>query len=149
MNAPYTARGWFPRGETPVVKTSFTREKFHCFGVVNGRREHYSFFNKINSRNTLVFIKRLQARYPRLLLFLDNAPWHRTKKIALWCKTHYVRLSFFPSYSPELNPCEPAWKNLKFATANSCFKTKNEFIQAVRQATRVKNLTKMFQYFNY
>jgi len=142
-------RGWFARGKPAVAKTSFTREKFHCVGVVNGRREHYSFLKKINARSVLPFVKRLQARYPRLLLFLDGAPWHRTRLFLKWCEAHGVRLVKFPSYSPELNPVEQAWRTVKFATANACFKHKHDFQKAVRQATRQKNLTKMFQYLTY
>jgi transposase len=129
-----------------VALTNFTREKFHAIGAVNGKREHYSFLARINTAGVLTFIKRLQACYPRLTLFLDGGPWHRTKRLTAWCEAHHVRLVKFPSYSPELNPIEQAWRTVKQATANSCYKNKHEFKKAVRHSLRVKNLTKMFKY---
>ncbi|MBU0762300.1 MAG: IS630 family transposase [Candidatus Altiarchaeota archaeon] len=147
--APYIVRGWFERGKPAVVKTNYTREKFHAMGVMNGRHEHYSFYDKINSINVLDFVKRLQKRYPRLLIFLDGTPWHRTKKFTDWYKAHKVRLVRFPGYSPELNPIEQSWKTVKHSTANTYYQNKHKYKKAVKHATRQKNLTKMFQYFNY
>lgn len=132
-----------------MVKTNYTREKFHAIGVVNGRKEHYSFCDKINSKNVLSFLKRLQKRYLRLLIFLDGAPWHRAKKLRNWCEAHKVRLVSFPGYSPELCPTEQSWKTIKHYTANAYYKNKKNYKKAVRQATRKKELTKMFHYFNY
>jgi transposase len=142
-------RGWFEKRKPVVVKTNYTREKFHAIGVVNGRKEHYGFYDKINSCNVLSFVKRLQKRYRRLLIFLDGAPWHRTKKLRNWCEAHKVRLKDFPGYSPELSPTEQSWKTIKHATANTYYKTKKHHQKAVKHAARQKNLTKMFQYFNY
>jgi putative transposase len=142
-------RGWFETGKPAVVKTNYTREKFHAVGVINGRKEHYSFYDKINSTNVLDFVKRIQKRYRRLLLFLDGAPWHRTKKLTGWCEAHKVRLVEFPGYAPELNPIEQSWKTVKQSTANAHYENKHEYKTSVKHATRQKNLTPMFQYFNY
>jgi len=52
--SPHIVRGWFRKDRPAVVKTNYTREKFHAIGVVNGRKEHYSVYDKINSKKRLV-----------------------------------------------------------------------------------------------
>jgi len=64
-------------------------------------------------------------QYPRVVLVIDNAPWHRGGPIdaALRDQPH---LEFWrlPSYSPQLNPIERLWKKLRRrATHNRRFDT--------------------------
>jgi transposase len=66
-----------------------------------------------------------RQRYPRVVLVIDNAPWHRGGPIkeALEDNPH---LEFYrlPSYSPKLNPIERFWKKLRRrATHNRLFDT--------------------------
>lgn len=64
-------------------------------------------------------------KHPRVVLVIDNAPWHRGGPIpaALQDNPH---LEFYrlPSYSPQLNPIERFWKKLRRrATHNRLFDT--------------------------
>jgi len=66
-----------------------------------------------------------RAKHPRVVLVIDNAPWHRGRPIdaALRDNPH---LEFYrlPSYSPQLNPIERFWKKLRRrATHNRLFDT--------------------------
>jgi transposase len=90
-----------------------------------------------------------QGKYPRVVLSIDNAPWHRGALIdeALADNPH---LSFYrlPSYSPNLNPIERFWKKLRRrATHNRLFDTIKDLKASVRaslgyfQAVRSKVLS--------
>jgi len=64
-------------------------------------------------------------RFPRVVLLLDNAPWHRGQPIqeALQANPH-LEFKRLPSYSPQLNPIERFWKKLRRrATHNRLFDT--------------------------
>ncbi len=64
-------------------------------------------------------------RYPRVVLVIDNAPWHRGRLIdeALRDNPH-LEFKRLPSYSPRLNPIERFWKKLRRrATHNRLFDT--------------------------
>src|ERR1700722_14718601 len=64
-------------------------------------------------------------RCPRVVLLIDNAPWHRGKVIdeALRDNPH-LEFKRLPSYSPQLNPIERFWKKLRRrATHNRLFET--------------------------
>ncbi|MFU8893182.1 MAG: IS630 family transposase [Luteolibacter sp.] len=45
----------------------------------------------------------------RLLLVLDNASWHKTKRL-VW---HHIEPIYLPPYSPDFNPIERLWQHLK------------------------------------
>jgi transposase len=62
---------------------------------------------------------------PRVVLLIDNAPWHRGRPIteALQANPH-LEFKRLPSYSPQLNPIERFWKKLRRrATHNRLFDT--------------------------
>ncbi len=45
----------------------------------------------------------------KILLVLDNASWHHTGSIN-W---HHIEPKYLPAYSPDLNPIERVWLELK------------------------------------
>ena len=51
------------------------------------------------------FIKELKAKERRNVVILDNAAWHKTKKLA-WGGLEPI---YLPTYSPDLNPIEELW----------------------------------------
>jgi hypothetical protein len=53
-----------------------------------------------------------------LVLVVDNAGWHRAKRLAVPAN---VRLHFLPPCTPELQPVEPFWALVREAVANDTF----------------------------
>lgn len=76
------------------------------------------------------------ARHKRVVLIVDNAPWHRGKPIddALRENPH-LEFKRLPSYSPQLNPIERFWKLLRRrATHNRLFDTLADLKTSVRNS---------------
>jgi transposase len=76
------------------------------------------------------------AHYPRVVLVIDNAPWHRG---ALITKTRnecpHLELYRLPSYSPQLQVIERFWRVLRRrATHNRLFLTPAQLKQALRNS---------------
>ena len=44
---------------------------------------------------------------------MDNATFHRKKKLQAICEKYNRKLIFLPPYSPDLNPIEKVWANIK------------------------------------
>ncbi|STZ09680.1 Uncharacterised protein [Moraxella caprae] len=44
---------------------------------------------------------------------MDNAPFHKNKRIQKLLNRHGHRLLFLPPYSPDLNPIEYKWSQAK------------------------------------
>src|SRR6266508_488040 len=90
---------WAPVGRTPVVAATGDR-----FGV------------NLNATVFLDFCRRLlhDASGP-VLLVLDGHPVHRSNAVKAFAASTNgrLRLCFLPGYSPELNPDEWVWNNIK------------------------------------
>ncbi len=77
-------------------------------------------------------------RHQRVVLVIDNAPWHRGQPVAA-ALAENPQLEFYrlPSYSPKLNPIERFWKVLRRrATHNRLFETLAELKASVRNSLR-------------
>jgi transposase len=75
-----------------------------------------------------------RERHRRVVLVIDNAPWHRGRPIdeALRDNPH-LEFKRLPSYSPQLNPIERFWKKLRRrATHNRLFDTLADLKASIR-----------------
>lgn len=59
-----------------------------------------------------VFLRELSEQYPEdvILLCCDGAAWHKSKTLRL---PDNIRLFHIPPYTPEMNPIEQIWKELR------------------------------------
>ncbi len=59
-----------------------------------------------------IFLDEIAARHPdkRIVMVLDGAGWHKNQSILL---PPNLTLVFLPPYSPELNPVEHLWDDLR------------------------------------
>jgi len=73
-------------------------------------------------------------RHKRVVLLIDNAPWHRGKPIdAAMRDNPHLEFKRLPSYSPQLNPIERFWKVLRRrATHNRLFDTLADLKTSIR-----------------
>jgi len=116
-----------------------------------GRRSFWCQFSKrVNQRVFIAFLRKLLKKRKKVLLLLDNARWHRGKKVKAWAAAnrHRLKFVFFLPYTPELNPVEPCWKDIKKELGNKLFYTTGGMKRVIRK--RIKNkdffVNKMFQY---
>lgn len=57
-----------------------------------------------------VLVKELQAGQ---VVIMDNAAFHKSEKVKQLIETVGCKLIFLPPYSPDLNPIEKFWANMK------------------------------------
>lgn len=70
---------------------------------------------------------------PGQVLILDNASFHRSEKSKKLVEGVGCRLLFLPPYSPDLNPIEKCWANLK-VKVRELLRSGQEFINSIDQA---------------
>ena len=121
-------RGWYPRGHTIQVNCPITKEKVGVCGAVNPRdgRLLSLIFDGFDSDTFVYYLKWLIGKFrkrKKLVLILDNSSSHKSNKVAEFVKKHKKRLELFflPPYSPELNPVERVWKNLRYRVTHNTF----------------------------
>jgi transposase len=109
---------WAPVGETPVVRTSGARWRWNMISAVNGRGQMRFMLTEkaVTARVFVEFLRRLitGARGP-VFLIVDGHPSHRGSLVGKFLKEHEgrIRLFYLPPYSPELNPDEQVWREVK------------------------------------
>ena len=146
LNPPLT-KVWAKRGEPARVPAAGDDKKRAVFGGWNYRSEHlcWQMSERKNSEAFLRFLEHLLAQNStgrRLVLVMDNAGYHRAKKVQRFLQEHTEQLEPFwlPPYSPELNLIEYAWGYLKETATNNYFFGKvAQMESAVAQACRQLN----------
>lgn len=93
-------------------------------------------FEENTSRHVSIFFDELEKKYPgkHIVLVYDNAPSHRPKIIR---ERSNITCIFLPPYSPELNPAERFFEEIRKATANQIFETLEQQEEVIAEAVRV------------
>jgi len=75
-----------------------------------------------------------RGKHNRVVILIDNAPWHRGKPInEALAENPHLEFERLPSYSPQLNPVERFWKKLRRrATHNRLFDTLADLKASIR-----------------
>lgn len=63
--------------------------------------------------NTWVEKSLIKALKPNQIVVMDNAAFHKSKKTTELIESVGCKVLFLPPYSPELNPIEQFWANMK------------------------------------
>jgi transposase len=109
---------WGVRGKTPVVSSTGARFSLNLISAVSAQGE-FRFMvlrGRVGAAQFIEFIKRLLQGMPCLVfLIVDGHSAHKAKKVSRFIETvkDRLRLFFLPPYSPELNPDEGVWNDLK------------------------------------
>lgn len=109
---------WAVKGKTPVVSSTGARFSLNMISAVSAQGE-FRFMvikGRVAAQQFIEFIKRLLHNAHRpIFLIVDGHPAHKARKVAKFVETvrDRFRLFFLPPYSPELNPDERAWNDLK------------------------------------
>ena len=112
MNRPRPC--WAPKGVRPEVASQLVREFTYLYGAVCPK-DGACVFLILPAADTgcfQIFLKNLAKRYSRsqILLFVDGAGNHISGDLVI---PSNVTLSPLPAYSPELNPQENIWDEIR------------------------------------
>jgi len=119
----------------PRVARHVVREYVYVFGAVSpcdGRHDSLV-LPWANTEAMSLFLEEVGRRYPDeyILMFMDQAGWHKAKGLRV---PSNMELAFIPPYSPELNPQEQIWDELREKCfGNKLFKTLQAVVDAAVQ----------------
>lgn len=110
---------WAPKGQQPTVKTSGRRQGYKVFGLIeffSGRLFWQGQIDRFNAESYIAFLTEVLAQTTEpLLLIQDGAKYHTCRATKDFLAAHTDRLTKYqlPAYSPDFNPIEYLWRNIK------------------------------------
>ena len=109
---------WAARGKTPVVRVTGQRFRLNMISAVSpkGSLRFMVVRRGVGAQVFVEFLKRLMhGRRRAVFLIVDGHPSHRSKRARSYVDSlgGKLKLFFLPPYSPELNPDEFVWNDVK------------------------------------
>lgn len=101
------------------IRSNWKEKRHDGLSVSWVRRIDWKFYFKTSKskkwEDFLSFVYQLRAKEnnERMILIVDNARIHHTKKLKEYCNKRKIILVYLPPYSPNLNPIEILRKMLK------------------------------------
>ena len=119
--SPVMGKSWAPIGKKIVHKVTGNKGSVSAISAIsNDGRLLFNLFDdgkRFNAGDTILFLKRLLDHHPRrhLVVVMDRATSHKAKSVMVDFQNQQKRLHLFllPPKSPELNPDEQVWAQLK------------------------------------
>jgi transposase len=124
---PKLGRVWCKRGTQPTVMTRSQHQKrLNVFGWVDPVSGKHGMMRskRGNTIGFLSFLRNLLCRVAgiRIELWVDNARWHKGKRIQHFCHQHKrLTIEYLPKYHPELNYQERLWKTMRYEETTNTF----------------------------
>jgi transposase len=145
---------WAPVGQTPVVAASGARRSIMMISAVSakGKLRFMVTDTGLKAPEFIEFCRRLlHDTSGKVFLIVDGNQIHRAKIVKEFIAATHGRLELFflPPYSPELNPDEWVWKNVKAdrvgrAAARSQDELKHLATHALRRLQNTPQLVRAF-----
>ena len=148
---PYLGRVWHRRGEQPTLPAAGTNRRVTVFGSVEalGRGRVAVVGTRQDSTGFERYLAALEARHQavskEIYLALDNGSCHqsRVSQAALAARAEWLHVIWLARYSPELNPKEREWKQLKRDARSHLAPTLRAFVDEIVEGLRALGGTRL------
>ena len=129
------ARCWAPFPQRPVVELALVREFRYFYAAIGpqGGTLHWMVAESMKTEEMSRFLAQVGLAHPdrHVIMVLDGASSHKAKALLI---PDNVSLIHLPPYSPELNPVEILWHELREKQcSNRVFDTLDAVQRAVEQ----------------
>jgi transposase len=107
-------RGFAPAGMRPCTPHQIIRQAIYAFAAIEPQTGTMTslIFPTANTDMMTLFLKHVSQQFAHsfIIMQVDGASWHRSQQLQL---PENIRLIFQPPYSPETNPVEHIWEELR------------------------------------
>ena len=107
-------RCWSPAPQRPVVANGYEREFTYVYGAVSPLEGEFDWMlsEKMNTECMGTFLAQVSAAHPHefIVMIVDGAASHIAKALNI---PDNIRLYRLPPYSPQLNPQEYLWDEIR------------------------------------
>lgn len=132
---------WCKKGTRPTTPCHHIREYRYAYGAVEPLTGESTFLIMpyCNTYCMNIFLEELSNTYPNdeIILVCDGAAWHKSKMLKDFKN---IKIIFIPPYTPEMNPIEQIWKEIrKCGFKNEIFSTLEKVVD--RLCDTINNLS--------
>jgi len=107
-------RCWAPPGIRPSIGKQIIREFTYVYAAVSPTDGVLDslVIPEVSAEAMSIFLQEVSLRHldESIIIFLDGAGWHKAKDLKI---PDNIKLSKLPPYSPELNPTEHIWEEIR------------------------------------
>lgn len=129
------------KGSKPIILTTGSHKRIAVFGALaEDGTQMFRSYSTANSDSFLDYLKQLHHKHPKMILYIDKAPWHREERVLEFLKSNKdtIRVIWFPSGFPEANPMEECWNQGKDTVGSRFHDTYNTYKKEVSEYYRTK-----------
>ena len=127
-------RRWTARGVKPIIPSQQKYEYFYLYQAtdIKSGEEFSMYMSHLDSICFNEYLKRLSEEFKddKIVLVMDNASFHKSKKLKI---PENIKIEYIPAYSPELNPQERRFEDIKKFLKNIVFNSLEELESKVTE----------------
>lgn len=134
---------WAVKGSKPRILTTGSHKKIAVYGIyAEDGKQCFRTYPEADSDGFLDYLKILLRKFPKMILFMDKATYHKKEaRVKKFLTRHKrcIKVRWFPSGFPEANPMEECWNQGKEDVLGSTFHNSfGKFEKAVKEYYRTK-----------
>ena len=125
--------GWLPVGGRETIPMSWSKKSVRLIGVLGNGWFHIAIVESANSDTLKSFLDRVRESVGNVAAVMDNVSYHKSQYMDEYERDSgggLVRI-FLPKYTPQLNPIEILWRDLKRALAGGYFDSMDELKHSI------------------
>ena len=125
--------GWLPVGGHDTIPMSWAKKSVRLIGVLGDGWFCIAMVDKANSDTIKEFLETMHEKVGNMAIIMDNASTHKSNTMDEYenASDGAIRRIFLPKYTPQLNPIEILWRELKRALAGRYFNSIDELKAAI------------------
>lgn len=115
--------GWLPVGGRETTPMSWSKKSVRLFGVLGHKWFHIAIVDSTNSETLQAFLGTVREKVHKIAVVMDNVSYHKSKSTKEYVENSNkdIVCIYLPKYTPQLNPIETLWRDLKRALAGCYF----------------------------
>ena len=135
VDAPSSTWGIRVKGGNDTVQINFSKKSIKIIGALGLGTLDIQFHQKTDADSVIALLEYLRYRYGKVFVILDNAGSHTGKQMDEYIESTKgdVVLWFLPPRTPQHNPIEVQWREIRRAIADLFFGGLDELQKRIRQ----------------
>jgi transposase len=142
---------WGDPANPPILNSNTGRNRLNILGAYNPDTHslvHLTGEENCDAKRIIAYFELILKKYssaPKIILFLDNAKYHKAEIVSEWLKEHpKLKIEFLPAYAPNLNLIERFWRFAKERLVRNTYYEQHKTFRA----TVFQFLNNVHQYVN-